>query len=271
MHPLIQRIQNLRLNILKFPFHPESNIPLVTFIAKHLFKLNSITVIFYNKAFKLCKPSCYTYSLRLLALATQLLHLILCLNWFIMQYFQNSQDENWKSIYIMYCIALFDATSFTILHNNRVEKEVVILLNSSLLIESNCRKHEKNGNYIYRKMLLCHNNVSAHLTEAPPQTHVSRYFLLVWVCCAVTIIILPAAMSLLSFIKPCMPPLISSFLLQCPWWGHDGNSTFLLRIFVALFEFYTWLLASGIICVVVMIILMYPGEVKLLILADMTR
>lgn len=122
MQPILKNLKKLRL-----PSHHESNIPLVTFMAKLGLLVNPIWVIFDNKAFKPCKCSWYTNSLRLLALSTLLLHLILCIILlFGIQYFQSHQsDENWKSIFIMYCITLFGATSFAVVHVNRVEKELI--------------------------------------------------------------------------------------------------------------------------------------------------
>ncbi|OXA42579.1 hypothetical protein Fcan01_22435 [Folsomia candida] len=63
-----------------------------------------------------------------------------------------------------------------------------------------------------------------------------------WGVCSGSLVILPTAIFLLSLIKPCMPPGL-------------------------VFEFYTWFVACGLIDFAILIMLIYPGEVKLLLLA----
>lgn len=65
-----------------------------------------------------------------------------------------------------------------------------------------------------------------------------------------------------------MPPGLGTLgLLDCHNWGTEGNSTFLFKMILAVFEFYTWFVACGLIDFAILIMLIYPGEVKLLLLA----
>lgn len=144
MHPFLADIRNLW-----FPSRSESTIPLLFFITKLSLKFNQFILILDGKAFKRYKSNWLAYSPRVLALSVQLLHLILSLNCTKNLFFNHSDlVENWKYIFMTYCILLFNSTVFALRHVNRVEKEIIILLNSSLLIESYCLM----GNYIYLLM-----------------------------------------------------------------------------------------------------------------------
>ncbi|OXA42027.1 hypothetical protein Fcan01_23173 [Folsomia candida] len=100
----------------------------------------------------------------------------------------------------------------------------------------------------------------------------TRYFLLWGARATVSVGVVPIAIFILSLIQPCMPPLISSVMfLSCPSWGDDGGSGFLIRSAVDLFEWYTWTIITSNVAFALMILLLYPVEIKLLFISMMAR
>lgn len=87
-----------------------------------------------------------------------------------------------------------------------------------------------------------------------------------------SVVVGPIVIFILSLVQPCMPPLISSLILaSCQTWGDVSGPGFLFRIVIGFFEWYTWTIIMGIVSFAVMILLLYPVEIKLLFIAMMER
>lgn len=135
MHPLFAKLQKHQ-----FPTHPDSNIPLVILLTKLSLSMNQTTIRFHNGKFKPCKSDRISCTLRIIAISTLLVHLSLLLYWFHTNWSNTLEPvDNWKYLFITYFIALFGPALFTIQHVDRVKKELIMLLNSSLIFENDCR------------------------------------------------------------------------------------------------------------------------------------
>ena len=81
-------------------------------------------------------------------------------------------------------------------------------------------------------------------------------------------------LSWMSFIRPCMPPGLSSMILECKSWGDDlptSETSLMFNITVAIIEGYSYLLIWGTGGLVALILFLYPGEVLQLMIKDMER
>lgn len=64
-----------------------------------------------------------------------------------------------------------------------------------------------------------------------------------------------------------MPPaLTSSIVLNCKDWRHDGDVGLVVRLVLVVYEFYAWMVIMGVVGIGFYVALLYPVEVKLLIL-----
>lgn len=82
-----------------------------------------------------------------------------------------------------------------------------------------------------------------------------------------TLISVPCAVSVMTFFQPCMPPaLTSSIVLNCKDWRHDGDVGLVVRLVLVVYEFYAWMVIMGVVGIGFYVALLYPVEVKLLIL-----
>lgn len=71
----------------------------------------------------------------------------------------------------------------------------------------------------------------------------------------------------MGFFQPCMPPaLTSAMILNYQNWGHDGEAGLLLKFGLGVYEFYAWLVIIGAVGIGLYVALLYPVEVKLLII-----
>lgn len=103
-------------------------------------------------------------------------------------------------------------------------------------------------------------------------SRVRPYFVILGFLAVSLVVSLPLAVSLLGLVKPCMPPLLSSMMiLDCKDWDDDGDSSFLTRLGIGVFEYYTWLVIISTLSYGLYIPLLYPVEIKLFILEVMKQ
>jgi hypothetical protein len=76
-----------------------------------------------------------------------------------------------------------------------------------------------------------------------------------------TVITMPFIMFLMSIFKPCMPPIITSGILDCKDWQDKGRLNIGYTLIIAVFELYTWWVAVGVACFAYMAAIQYPAEV----------
>lgn len=95
--------------------------------------------------------------------------------------------------------------------------------------------------------------------------YVHRYFVYIGILAILTEIGVPLTLSFMALVRPCMPPLASS-MLNCNSWHADSDIGILCRIVVAILEAYTWKVNLGIIAEGMFVVLLYPGEVALLLI-----
>lgn len=120
-------------------------VPLVLFHSKICLIMNQFTFIIQNQKYKSYKSGSILFLFPIFAMATTVLHLALCLNWFRIQWFNRSGSiDNWKFIFMTYCVILFASIAFGIYHIIRVQRECMIMLNSSILIEYKAQRSTGN-------------------------------------------------------------------------------------------------------------------------------
>lgn len=118
---------------------------------------------------------------------------------------------------------------------------------------------------------MCKENGEFNSQFTGEQGYVHRYFVLIGALLQVTLVSVPIAMALVSFLRPCMPPVVLSFTSFCTSWEDDGGAGPLFKISLALLEGYTWAAASGVISFALYIGLMYPTEILLLVISKLER
>ncbi|OXA40326.1 hypothetical protein Fcan01_24984 [Folsomia candida] len=149
--------------------------------------------------------------------------------------------ENWKLVLVGYSGFLHGISMVSLLHVERMREEIVIMQNSCMETELK----------LIREGINC----------------VRRYFVTLGALSVSSIVSVPLAVSLISSVAPCMPPLLSSMMiLDCKDWGDDDSSGVLVKVGIGIMEFYAWTVITGTICYGLYIPLLYPVEIKFLIL-----
>lgn len=98
------------------------------------------------------------------------------------------------------------------------------------------------------------------------------YFVVIGGILTLTFLTTPLLVGLMNLVQPCMPPLLSSvMILDCKDWEHDGDSGFWMRLALGIAEFYAWMLTIGMIGISVYITLLFPVEIKLLLLEVLVK
>lgn len=84
--------------------HKETYTPLALILAKICLIANQFTIFIQNETYKPYKVGSVKYLFTFFALSSSLLHLVICLNWFIVQWFdKNNSAENWRFILMSLC------------------------------------------------------------------------------------------------------------------------------------------------------------------------
>ncbi len=103
-------------------------------------------------------------------------------------------------------------------------------------------------------------------------SYVQRLFIIMRTVAELTLVLMPLAIPLLSFIRPCMPPLISSMaFLPCKSWNDHGNAGILTKLCISIFEWYTWAMGVGVVVFAIFVLFVYPIEVILLVLKTLEQ
>ncbi|OXA55628.1 hypothetical protein Fcan01_09085 [Folsomia candida] len=244
---------------LKNAFTSSSNIPLVTFISKLCLYPRQFP-LFPNKSgtFIPSRPGWRTKFFKYFAQLGILLHLLGCLNWFKIQWFDHKQcgvvTPTWKFMLVTCSMIIFAAESLSFPHIDQVKMHLVTLLNSAMSVEIKLQRGVFNN--------------AGNLGR-----YVTTYFVLMGACITWGVGFILPAVFILSLLQPCMPPLISAFaFVPCTSWTDDGAATgFLIKAAVGIYEMYMWSVLIGISAFVFMIMILYPVEVNLLLLKDMER
>ncbi|OXA48567.1 hypothetical protein Fcan01_16513 [Folsomia candida] len=101
---------------------------------------------------------------------------------------------------------------------------------------------------------------------------VHTYFISMIVMSMAALIFLPAAMSVLALTMPCMPPILTSMVyLECRSWVDNGQTGVSFRVGLAITTYYYWTMVTSFIIISIIIVLLYPIEVKLIILEGIKR
>lgn len=87
-----------------------------------------------------------------------------------------------------------------------------------------------------------------------------------------TMILLPFVIASMTLFMPCMPPILTSMIyLECKSWEDDGQAGILVRMGVSILTGYCRTTMTNATCLVVGVLLLYPVEVKLIILKVLKR
>ncbi|OXA38638.1 hypothetical protein Fcan01_26589 [Folsomia candida] len=216
-----------------------SNIPLVVNSFK-LFNCTNIVSVKFSKKFELSYMSLKTIVPLLFALFTSVIHISGPLNWLRTHWL--ATFPNWKFVLVGYTGFLNGVITIGLMHIQRVRKEIMVMLKACL-------------------------DTELQLIREGVPVYVHRYFVIFGATVVSTFVLVPCAVSVMSFFQPCMPPVLTStMILNCKNWRHDGEAGLLIKFVVGIYEFYAWMVILGTVGIGVYVALLYPVEVKLLIL-----
>lgn len=139
---------------LKNAFTSSSNIPLVTFISKLCLYPRQFP-LFPNKSgtFIPSRPGWRTKFFKYFAQLGILLHLLGCLNWFKIQWFDHKQcgvvTPTWKFMLVTCSMIIFAAESLSFPHIDQVKMHLVTLLNSAMSVEIKLQRGGNKIKYVY--------------------------------------------------------------------------------------------------------------------------
>ncbi|OXA38643.1 hypothetical protein Fcan01_26586 [Folsomia candida] len=226
---------------------PSSNIPLVVNIFK-LFNGTNIISVRFSKKFLPLSLSFKTILPLLFALFTTVIRVCATLNWLARNWMITQPPiPNWKYVLVGYTGFLHGVITIGLLHIERVRKEIVTLLNACVDTE-----------------------LQLILEGGPGYVH--RYFVTLSAIVASSFVLVPCAVSVMSFFQPCMPPVITStMILNCKNCSHSGAVGLAMKLVLGIYEFYTGIVVIGSVGIGVYIVLLYPIEVKLFILDYIER
>ncbi|OXA65177.1 hypothetical protein Fcan01_01135 [Folsomia candida] len=81
----------------------------------------------------------------------------------------------------------------------------------------------------------------------------------------------PIAVFTLALFRPCMPPILTSMLYLQYSWADSGQSGIMFKTATAILMSYFWFMIPGTVLTEVLLFLLYPAEVKLMILKEIKR
>ncbi|OXA54613.1 hypothetical protein Fcan01_11137 [Folsomia candida] len=170
------------------------------------------------------------------------------LKWLLDQWLEpvNHSIPIWKFVLMYYCLTLFSATVAFTVHFTWLKGETIFLLNSALQVERNVKSKGTDTVHLYYAWFV--------------------------VLSKITVILMPAACTAIAIVRPCMPPAWSSVIyLKCESWDDDGNSGIIFRICGALPYYYLGMSLASTTVFVFTVVLIYPAEVKLILLESINR
>ncbi|OXA49501.1 hypothetical protein Fcan01_15713 [Folsomia candida] len=223
---------------------PSSNIPLVVSLTKMTLIVDQFPVTIHKGTFVLTGANkCQ----RILATSV-ICHLLVVLKWVLDPWFSrvNRSSPVWKLVFMYYFATLFGAIVIFIAHITLLKEETVYLLNSAMQVE---RASQAKGTNI-----------------------VHRFYFVFIVLSKMAVIFMPMTCFTFGLLRPCMPPTWTSVIyLTCESWDDHGNTGFMFRIWGAILLYYLSLsvVATGVFAIT--IVLIYPNEVKLILLEAMLR
>lgn len=164
-----------------------------------------------------------------------------------------------------YFLSVFSGASYGIFHMILFKQEFVFLLNSCMWIETQYQTMGKINEATMPKYSKC-------LTpESNVLGSVHRYFLAIGALVHVTLLAVPIAFFLTSFFAPCLPPSLSSTILNCKFWNDTGDAGIVLRIVMALVGGHAWSVAVDIVGFGMYTMMFYPVQVILLHIKKLER
>lgn len=86
------------------------------------------------------------------------------------------------------------------------------------------------------------------------------------------VVMLPLPCFATGLLLPCIPPVWSSVIyLECNSWDDDGNSGFIFRMYGAILCYYLGfsVISTGVF--VITVVMIYPAEVKLILIESISR
>lgn len=139
---IMSKVTSVTLKVLRELVFPSSNIPMILIMSKVTLSLNQFVFTPKNRKFVRIKSNWKTKFQGLFNFLLFFLHSVLLLKWFLYQglYPANTPMANWRITIMLYFLTVFSGIMIGFHHFYRIEKEVRLLLNSSIQIELDSKK-----------------------------------------------------------------------------------------------------------------------------------